>query len=62
MTKANFSVSWRQEEELQESDLDLPDHYILMDCGGLGRILCDAFEEGRACFPRLPECAILIGV
>lgn len=53
---------WRQEAELQESDLDLPDNHILMDCGGLGRILCGADEEGRACFSGLPECAVLPGM
>ena len=62
MTKANFLVSWRQKEEMQQSDLHLSDNYILMDCGGLGRILCGADEEGRVCFSGLPECAVLTGM
>lgn len=55
MTKADFLVSWRQEEEeLQESALDLPDHYVLMGCGALKGILCDPYEDVRAFFPRPP--------
>lgn len=56
-------MSWRQEEELQESVLDLPDHHILMGCGGLGGILHDAYEDGaEPASLGFPECAVLTGM